>query len=130
MQDKIQINANSETVKVYYSENANATKDLENAENAWTLEMDNMEKAKSYLIILDTDLNTGDKVEFNYKVKIPSELPYNNTSYTTYKVYYDNNEQAGTSAETKLSPIIGISTGEGPRLKSYINIKYARRSRS
>ena len=117
LQDKIQINANSETVKVYYSENANATKDLENAENAWTLEMDNMEKAKSYLIILDTDLNTGDKVEFNYKVKIPSELPYNNTSYTTYKVYYDNNEQAGTSAETKLSPIIGISTGEGPRLK-------------
>ena len=117
LQDKIQINANSETVKVYYSENANATKDLENAENAWTLEMDNMEKAKSYLIILDTDLNTGDKVEFNYKVKIPSELPYNNTSYTTYKVYYDNNEQAGTSAETKLSPIIGISTGEGPKLK-------------
>ena len=81
MQDKIQINANSETVKVYYSENANATKDLENAENAWTLEMDNMEKAKSYLIILDTDLNTGDKVEFNYKVKIPSELPYNHIKY-------------------------------------------------
>lgn len=25
--------------------------------------MDNMEKAKSYLIILDTDLNTGDKVD-------------------------------------------------------------------
>lgn len=117
LQDKIQINANSETVKVYYSENSNATKDLENAENAWTLEMDNMENVKSYLIVLDTDLNTGDKVEFNYEVKIPADLPYNNASYTSYKVYYDNNEQTGTSAETKLSPVIGISTGEGPKLK-------------
>ncbi len=107
-----------ENAKVYYSENGEATKDLEEATNAWTLEMENLEKAKSYLIVLEnTELKVGDVVGFSYNMEIPADLTYNNNAYTTYKVYFDNNEELGTSAETKLSSLVGISTGEGPELK-------------
>lgn len=107
-----------ENIKIYYSENGEATKDLEEATNAWTLEMENLEKAKSYLIVLEnTEIGSGKTVEFTYDVEIPANLAYNNNAYTTYKVYYDNNEELGTSAETKLSSLVGISTGEGPKLK-------------
>lgn len=107
-----------ENIKIYYSENGEATKDLEEATNAWTLEMENLEKAKSYLIVLEnTEIDSGKTVEFTYDVEIPANLAYNNNAYTTYKVYYDNNEELGTSAETKLSSLVGISTGEGPKLK-------------
>lgn len=107
-----------ENIKIYYSENGEATKDLEEATNAWTLEMENLEKAKSYLIVLEnTEIGSGKTVEFTYDVEIPANLAYDNNAYTTYKVYYDNNEELGTSAETKLSSLVGISTGEGPKLK-------------
>ena len=113
-----------ENIKIYYSENGEATKDLEEATNAWTLEMENLEKAKSYLIVLEnTEIDSGKTVEFTYDVEIPANLAYNNNAYTTYKVYYDNNEELGTSAETKLSSLVG-------KTKSNIKFKYARRFRS
>ena len=56
--------------------------------------MENLEKAKSYLIVLEnTEIDSGKTVEFTYDVEIPANLAYNNNAYTTYKVYYDNNEE-------------------------------------
>ena len=101
-------------VKVYYSANGQATKDLINTENAWTEEPANLEEVKSYLIVLSGEVETGAQFSFDYKVELPENLSYNNSSYTTYKVYYDNKMEDATLGETKVAGTIGLTTGAAP----------------
>lgn len=105
---------NSNNVKIYYSTNGQATKDLENVENAWTEEPSNLEDIKSYLIVINGEVQTGTQFTFEYKVELPENLDYNNGSYTTYKVYYDNKMEDATLGESKVAGIIGLTTGAAP----------------
>lgn len=100
---------------IYYSNKANATKDVADANNGWTTEGTN--QSKSYLIVTNGyDMAKGSKIEFSYDVEIPEKLKYNNSAYEMYKVYYNNVSDIGTIAETKVSSIVGITTGQGPEL--------------
>ena len=106
---------NPENYTVYYSTNANATSDLSNTNNGWTTTATTA--AKSFLIVTKNyDMEAGKVIEFSYKVEIPEKLAYNNSSYQMYKVYYNNVSSIGTMAETKVSPIVGLTTGQGPEL--------------
>ena len=105
---------------VYYSNKANATKDVSDANNGWTTQATN--QSKSYLIVTNGyDMVKGSKIEFSYDVIIPEKLNYNNSAYEMYKVYYNNVSSIGTIAETKTSATIGLTTGQGPVLTAELS---------
>lgn len=104
---------------VYYSNKADATKDLENTDNGWKAEATTA--AKSYMILTNGyEMNEGETIEFKYNIEIPENLEYNNDTYLMYKVYYNNVSPIGIIAETKTSPILRTTTGEGPKIEANV----------
>ena len=115
-------NVDVSKVKVYYSENANATKDLSNVANAWTQTPANLANVKSYLIVVeDTTLNTGDGITFGYEVTIPENLQYNQTAYQDYVAYFNNNLASGKIEDKVVSTKLGITTGKGPVIEASLS---------
>ena len=107
----------SSNYTIYYSDNANATKDLDEPNNGWQKTM--TANSKAFLIVFNSEykLQNGDKFNFSYNIEIPENLAPNNNSYSMYKVYYTNNSQIGSMEESKNSAIIGLTTGKGPELE-------------
>ena len=114
----------SSKVKVYYSQNPEATKDLENANNGWveTLQAD---LVKSYLIVLqDYTMETGEIIGFGYNVDIPENLSYNKTLASNYAVYY--NEQQDEEDSDEVTQVAGatpvaLTTGEGIEVETNLS---------
>ena len=105
-------------IKVYYSANADATNDLSNASNGWTEDASNLAEMKSYLIVVEnSELEVGEGFKFSYTAELAENLTHNNSTSTMYKVFYNNISDIGTIAETKVSPIIKLTTGAGPELE-------------
>lgn len=115
-----------EKVKVYYSENENATKDLNNSNNGWVENLENLENVKSYLIQVEDEMKKGDKIAFSYDVEIPGGLAREESTYSTYQVSTTNLDGAlqGVS-ETTTAPVVGLSTGTGPELKVELSANVA-----
>lgn len=109
----------SSKVHIYYSENGEATKDLQNSQNEWKDELVNLAAVKSYLIVIDaaTELAQAAQISFQYQVEVPVNLTHNQSSYQMYKVYYDNKTEDATISQTTMSGITGVTTGEGPELE-------------
>lgn len=107
--------------KVYYSDNANATKDLNDKNNGWKEEATTA--SKSYMMVFDDEykMKQGDKFEFSYDVAIPESLTMNNSAYSMYKVYFDNEAEIGTMSEEKTAAILGVTTGEGAVLEAELS---------
>lgn len=105
---------------VYYSDNINPTKDLNNPSNGWNKEL--KASSKSYLIVFNDSfkLNTGKNIEFSYNIDIPEQLDPNNKAYGMYKVYYKNEADIGTIDESKETAVLGLLTEEGPILTGKI----------
>ena len=100
---------------IYYSDNANATKDLEDKSNNWSTNI--TENTQSYLVVMnDYEMKSGEIIEISYNVEIPEKVLYNNNVSELYKVYYTNMSSIGEFAESKTSPIVTLTTGEGPDL--------------
>lgn len=104
----------SSNYKVYYSDNANATKDLQDVSNGWSTTAKT--SSKSYLIVFNDDykMESGTKIDISYDMVMPENLTPDNDTYTMYKVYYTNDSDIGSMVESKASSVIGFSTGEGP----------------
>lgn len=102
----------SSKVKIYYSTNGEATKDLINSENNWTETPTDLTKVKSYLIALGGDITKGTQITFSYKAEIPANLVYDNSSSFGYKVYYDSKTETATIGTTKTAGFIRLYTGE------------------
>ena len=103
----------SSNYTIYYSDNANATKDLQDSNNGWSTTAKT--SSKSYLIVFNDDykMESGTKIDINYDMVMPENLTPDNDTYTMYKVYYTNNSDIGSLVESKSSSVIGFSTGEG-----------------
>ena len=100
---------------VYYSDNANATKNLEDKSNNWSTSI--TENTQSYMIVMgDYEMKSGETIEISYSVEIPEKVSYNNNVNELYKVYYTNMSSIGEFVESKTSPIVTLTTGEGPDL--------------
>ncbi len=100
-----------ETVKTYYSENSDATEDLELATNGWTEQIQDSSKVSKYLLVID-NLEAKQSVQANYQYEIPENLEYNQVAETKYQVKYQNEE---TQVPTTLkSTNIVMKTGIGP----------------
>ena len=101
-----------EKIKVYYSTNSEATEDIEAEGNEWTTEVTNLEEVKSYLIIVEGEMKTGDIMKFEYDVEIPEGLEKQKSTYSMFKVFYTNIDGITRGQEgASISPVIGASTG-------------------
>ncbi len=111
----------SNRMKVYYSTNAGASKELSVASNDWKEDIKDLKNVKSYLIVVDGEIEPATQLKFDYKVELPENLPYNKSSYSNYKVYYDNKTPQAILGETKESGIMGFTTGQGPELSMQLS---------
>lgn len=111
-----------EGTKIYYTENENATEDLNNTQNAWKDSITDVSKVRKYLIEIPK-MESKESIYGMYKIEVPADLEYNQTAKQTYTVNYENtlsksqNEMKATTieletgigpkAEIKLTPMIG-----------------------
>ena len=118
----------NENVKIYYSENEEATEDIANGQNAWTTNVEDFSKIKSYLIQLNNEeIKSKEVMDFKYNLDIPGNLEYDEKTYSTYKLFYTLNGSSLEEGYTSMS----IATPEGPNVsiemtatpgeKAYIN---------
>ena len=111
----------SNKVQVYYSENGEATKDLNVQSNGWVAEPTDLSKVKSYLIVTnDYVMPTGEAITFNYNANVAEGLEHNQSSFETYAVYYSNNLEEGTVEDRQETAKVGATTGQGPVLEAQI----------
>ena len=99
---------------VYYTENENATIDLNNAENGWSQTIADATKVKRYLIVID-EMETQARMSATYQTQIPANLEYNKNAKQWYEVSYTDSQ---TMTQNKvLSTQIEMTTGVGPRVE-------------
>lgn len=117
---------NKANAKIYYSENGNATQELEKAENGWMSDVADFSKIKSYLIVLENyEMNPGEVLKYTYQYEIPENLEHNNNIYGSFETMYKNLSDVATTSETSTPDIVGLTTGVGPQMnvKLTTNIK-------
>ncbi len=110
---------NRGSFNIYYSENGEATKDLNDASNGWILEPANIETVKSYLIVPTEATYKMEKYEvlrFSYNYIVPENLPHNEDIYGTFGVYYKNTSET-LQERLEIADLVGLTTGVGPELK-------------
>lgn len=113
-------------VTVYYSVNENATKDLTDANNAWTTSTENLANVKSYLIVLNEyEMLTGTTLEFSYGIGIPENLTYDFETYGIYTVYFNNVKENETIPESVTATKVGLTTGAGPVFEANVRSSVA-----
>lgn len=105
-------------VTVYYSENGEATTDINNAQNGWTTSVTDYANIKSYMIVLNEDyiMNGGDTITFSYKATLPANLDYDQEAYENYGVFFNNNKTSGTITDKAIATKIGLTTGSIAKL--------------
>lgn len=103
-------------IKVYYTENANATKDLADTGNGWSENITDSKNVKKYLIVIDK-LAVKEGVKAAYDVEFPDDLEYNLTAKQGYTVYYTN----VTVEKEIVTDYITINTEKGANLD--VNLK-------
>ncbi len=100
-------------VTIYYSEQINPTKDLDDLQNGWLKDPTDFSKVKSFLIDLgDYVLQPKESYTFTYQVNIPEGLEYNEVSYSHHGVYFTLNTNAGTLDEQTEPAKLGLMIAE------------------
>lgn len=110
---------NQSQFNIYYSENGEATKDLEDSNNGWTQSPENFETIKSYLIVPQDEnyeMKQSEILRFTYQYEIPGNLAHNEDFYGTFATYYTNNSEIAVTEEQSVPDKVGLTTGEGPEL--------------
>lgn len=116
-------NTNNSNIKIFYSENPEATADLNLQQNGWTTEFIEKEKIKSFLIYID-NMQNGEMLNFNYSFKIPEQLEHGEYFYPSFGVYFNNITQEGKVEENVNTEKIGLTTGIGARLKLNLSANF------
>lgn len=94
----------AENAKIYYTENNNATNDIENTANGWTEEL--KENAKLYLIKIE-QLVRGESFDAKINIQMPNSIKENAISFTEYEVIYDTELSTNVKESSR---IIGLSS--------------------
>lgn len=114
-------NIDSNLIEIYYTENEEASKDLNNIQNGWTKTITDMQKIKSYLIVIKNHtLNPQEAINFSYKAQVPANMQYNESAYQMYVAYFDNNQPIGIIQDKAVATKTGFYTGIGPVIESNI----------
>ncbi len=100
---------------IYYSENANATTDIDNSSNGWTTTLS--AKTKVFLVVLE-QLNKESNYSASYKVQLPSPITKDATAYAEYEVIYDTSTDKNVKAK---SIAIGFATPTEIKLETSVS---------
>ena len=103
--------------EVYYTENENATDDINDGNNQWSTTITDASKVKKYLVLVDK-MEPAQSIATSYQVNIPEGLEYNQTASEGYNVTYNNSEI--NTQDTIAATTLAVSTGKGPVLSSGI----------
>ena len=117
---------NKSGATIYYSDNGEATENLDTVENNWTENPDDLENVKSYLIVLDGyEMKPGEILKYTYQYKIPANLEHNVDIYGSFKTIYNNLNEVTNIKEISTADVVGLTTGTGPQLavQTIANIK-------
>lgn len=96
-------------VTIYYSENPEATKDLDDENNGWTTTPEDFSKVRRYLIDFGSNLlPSGNNGVFTYTVEIPKGIEYNRFSYSTHMLYFAMETAGGKLLTQVESSRLGI----------------------
>ena len=106
-----------EGANIYYTENEDATEDIDIVENAWKQEITDGNKVKKFLIIIPT-VDKQSSIETSYKFEIPELLEYNQSATEGYNVKYTNSFTKIASEVNATT--IKLETGVGPILETKI----------
>ena len=102
---------------VYYSENVNANVDLNNPQNGWTTNPNDLSKVKSYMIAFKDSIKPGQVNKFNLSLNLPANIDYNKSAVGTDQVIFDVKTAKGVEQYTSWSDMIRLTTGEGVSLE-------------
>lgn len=111
-----EISNSGKKTRIYYSENPEATKDLNNNENGWKESVESYKDIKSYLIVVENDVEVGDIISYNYKYNIPAKLSTNNAIVATMstnckiKDIENKTEASKVILKTVEEPILSVET--------------------
>ncbi len=111
-----------EGAKVYYTENENATDDVQNGENGWQENITDGAKVRKYLIEVPT-MESGASIEATYTTNVPASLEYNQEASQDYTVDYQNSLTKATN-QMKATKI-DLETGVGPDLETKLTASVA-----
>lgn len=117
---------NKSGATIYYSDNGEATEDIETVENNWTTNPEDLETVKSYLIVLDNyEMKPGEILKYTYQYKIPANLEHNANIYGSFKTIYNNLNEVTNIKEISTADIVGLTTGIGPQIavQTITNVK-------
>lgn len=112
---KVISNINMKNAKIYYSENENATDNLQDENNQWKENIENNESVKKYLIQYD-NLEPQQSIVGTYSIEVPKNLEYNQKASEGYTVNYTNT--VSNIANKINSTDIELNTGVGPKLET------------
>lgn len=111
-----------ENARVYYTENENATTDIENSENGWSETIENPTAVKKYLVVMDK-IDSRTSVSGTYTIEIPENLEYNQTATEGYEVTYTKG--LARSENTVRATNISMETGVGPKVETNLTASVA-----
>lgn len=114
MTSKIFSEADGFTTTVYYSENGDATDDLNTPSNGWTVEPQSLDKVKSFMIVVNENVKIGDILSFTYDFEIPPYLTNNIDMAGTFGTYYVGEKTQGVGEADK----VVLTTGNAPMLNA------------
>lgn len=107
--------------KVYYTKNPNATNDILDKNNGWTLDLDPA-LVKSYLIVIEEKIQPKKMYTFKYALEIPKDLQHGKQVETYSLVQYGYRDlKKGYLEYYQFADKITLTTGEGVDLN--INVK-------
>ena len=113
---------NVENGTVYYTENENATTDIENADNGWTETITNPTAVKKYLVVMD-NIASRTAISGSYTIEVPENLEYNQTATEGYEVNYTKGQ--ARSENTVTATEISMETGVGPKIETNLTATVA-----
>ena len=112
--------ANSEKIKIYYTENENATDNLGDSNNGWQEQITNAVKTRKYLLTVE-NMEPSEEVKVGYDISVPAGLQYNQQMYQGYSANYIKSE--AQEPEQAQATIIELTTGEGPEVTTSLTAR-------
>ena len=113
---KLVTKINMENATIYYTENENATNDLQNAENGWT---ENASQNSRKYLIQYNQLEPQQSIVGTYTIEVPENLEYNQKASEGYEVSYTN--AVTNISNTIKSTNIEMDTGVGPKIETELS---------
>lgn len=113
---------NTNSATIYYSQNENADRNLNNEANDWSYESINTEYMKSYMIVVDGVLEPGAMLKYRYEFEVPSNLGYEAKILGSFGAFYNKKTENLILKENVSADKVGLVTEVGARLETKMSV--------